>query len=87
MPNRQSPAPKARRINKIVGISLTDLINPDTPKLTNPFGRATPCQIESSHEGRVSAVQSEVVTLPSTSPVASKSSEKPSMLENSGCDH
>jgi hypothetical protein len=84
MPKRQSPAPNARRINRNVGTSRNDLITPVTPNRTIPAGRTIPCQMESSHEGKVSAVQSAVVTSPATSPVASSNSENPSMLENAG---
>ena len=62
-------------------------MKPDKPKRTNPAGLAIPCQIESNQEGIVCSVQSAVTTFPSTNSVASKSSEKPSMLENAGCDH
>ena len=82
IPNRQRPVPNASRISRRVGTSRKDLIKPDRPKRINPCGRANPCQIESSQEGSVCTVQSAVTTSPSTNPVAARSSEKPSMLEN-----
>ena len=84
IPNRQRPVPKANRISRRVGTSRKDLIKPEKPKRTSPCGRATPCQIESNQDGRVCSVQSAVITSPSVNPVAAKSSEKPSILENAG---